>query len=64
MIWNANLDRAPALRRPLSELRADLKKWEDDQARARTAAASGAGAGSALAHEVGAYAYCLSTRPQ
>jgi E3 ubiquitin-protein ligase RAD18 len=36
MFWNANLDRAPAQRKSASELRADVKRWEDEQARLAT----------------------------
>jgi hypothetical protein len=33
MIWNANLDRAAAQRKTPTELRTELKRWEDEQAR-------------------------------
>lgn len=53
MLWNANLDRGAALRRPIGDLRSELKKWEDEQSRARASAAiGGSGAGNALSHEV------------
>ena len=31
LLFNANLDRAEHLRKSVSELRKDLKKWEDNQ---------------------------------
>lgn len=31
MIYNANLDKSQAQRRTIAELRADLKKWDEQQ---------------------------------
>jgi E3 ubiquitin-protein ligase RAD18 len=49
MTWNANLDRAPGTRKSADELRAELRRWEDAQARA-------AAKGTADVPEPGAHA--------
>jgi hypothetical protein len=36
MLWNANLDRAPAKRQSKAELLKELRKWEDERAALRS----------------------------
>lgn len=47
MIYNANLDKSTSMRRSISALRKDLKRWEDDRSKQKKASVE-----DVVAHEV------------
>lgn len=56
MIYNANLDKSTSMRRSISALRKDLKRWEDDRSKQKKTVVE-----DVVAHEV-RFAFSSSQR--